>query len=216
MKKIILFTLVFITFCLNVFAAEVAEQPIVAVMDFGTHKGALTSDIKLVHAEKASCDYIIDRLLESNHFIVMDKEMIARQLQNENLNTVGLIDSDTAKRIGELLHVRYLIYGNVNDVSLSDTGAKIDASIGGGVAVSTVKSHIIARMMDVTTGDIVMAAKGEGKSKSTFVKVKSQPVGTIMIGTYKVTQDSVHNAIQKAAYATVDLLVERLYGKGKK
>ena len=215
MKRIIGITLVLISFCLHVFAVEIGDKPVVAVMDFGTHKGALTSDIKLVHAEKASCDYIIDRLMESDHFIVMDKELIAKQLKDENLNTVGLIDPDTAKRIGELLHARYLIYGNVNDVSLSETGTKVDMSIGGGVTVTTVKSHIIARMMDVTTGDIVMAAKGEGKSKSTFVKVKSQPVGTIMIGTCKVTQDSVHNAIQKAAYATVDVLVERLYGKGK-
>jgi hypothetical protein len=40
--------------------------------------------------------------MESDHFIVMDKELIAKQLKDENLNTVGLIDPDTAKRIGEL------------------------------------------------------------------------------------------------------------------
>ena len=215
MRKILLACFLVFSFSVTVYAAAVDAIPVVAALDFGTHQGALTSDIKLLEAENAACDYIIERLIESNRFVVMDRALIAQQLKNENLKTVGLIDPDTAKRIGTLLNAKYLIYGNVNDVSLSDTGTSIDMTIGGGVTVTTVKSHIIARMMDVTTGDIVMAAKGEGKSKSTYIKVKSKPVGTINFGTKKVTQDSVHNAIQKAAYATVDVLVDRLYGKKK-
>ena len=194
-------------------AAAVPGHVSVAVMDFGTHKGAATADISLANAEKASCDYVIERLVEDGHFDVMDKELVQEQIQAENLDTVGLVDPDTARRIGEILGVSYIVYGNVTDMSASDTGTQI---MGSGVDVHTVKCHIIARMMDVQTGDIVMAAKGEGSSKSSLTKVGTEEIGFFTIGSKRVSQVSVHNALQKAAYGAVDVLVQRLYGEGKK
>ena len=115
--------------------------------------------------------------------------------------------------LAAMLGVDYLIYGNVTDVSVSDTGTTIEGS--GGVTVGTTKAHIVLRMMDVSTGDILMAAKGEGKSKTSYVEVGSKNTGVITIGTYTVTYDSVHNAIQKSAADAVNVLVGRLYGEGK-
>jgi hypothetical protein len=37
----------------------------------------------------------------------------------------------------------------------------------------------------------------------------------VEVGNTKVTQDSVHNAIQQAAFQTVDVLIGRLYGNAK-
>lgn len=185
-------------------------------MDFGTHKGATTSDINLDAAEKASCEYVIERLVEDGRFEVMDRDMMQEKLDEEQLNTTGLIDPDTAKRIGSILGVRYIVYGNVTDMTASETGTSVMAS---GVKLLNVKSHIIARLMDVETGDIIMAAKGEGKSTSSLTKVGTERLGTITIGTKKVSQESVHNALQKAAYAATDTMLERIYrtgGKGKK
>ena len=185
------------------------EKPTVAVMDFGRHVGASTTDIILDNTEKTSSDYIIEALVESGRYDVVDKDMLAEKLAEANLKTTGIIDPDTAQRIGEILGVRYIIYGNVNDVTGSSTGLQIYSV---GADVNTVKAHIIARMMDVTTGDIVMAAKGEGKSKSSFVKAGKENIGYITVGTTQISQISVHNSIKKAAYAMVDKLTERLFG----
>lgn len=205
---------VLIYFLLNFSLAEAAvlptyERPAVAVMDFGKHVGAATTDITLDNTEKTSSDYIIEALVESGRYDVVDKDLLAEKLAKEGLNITGLIDPDTAKRIGEILGVRYIIYGNLNDVTGSSTGLDI-YYVGGNV--HTVKAHIIARMMDVTTGDIVMAAKGEGKSKSSIGKVGKENIGFITIGTARISQVSVHNSIKKAAYAMVDKLTERLFG----
>lgn len=213
MKKRVMALLLFllgISFSLR--AAPLDERIVVAVMDFGTHQGAVTSDINLTAAEKGSCDYIIERLVENGHFHVVDKEMMNERLEQEKLNVTGIIDPDTAKRIGEILGVRYIIYGNVVDMTASGTGTSILSS---GVALHNVKCHIIARMMDVEGGDIIMAAKGEGKSTSSLVKVGTEEMGTITIGTKRVSQVSVHNALKKAAFATVDKLEERLFEKKK-
>jgi len=193
-------------------AAELMDKPTVAVMDFGRHVGATTDDIVFENTDKTSSDYIIEALVESGKYDVVDKDLLAEKLMQENLNTKGIIDPDTARRIGEVLGVRYIIYGNVNDVTGSSTGVQIYDN---GADVYTVKAHIIARMMDVTTGDIVMAAKGEGKSKSSTAKVGTDRLGYITIGTAKISQVSVHNSIKKAAYDMVDKLTERLFGVRK-
>lgn len=203
LKRLILALFFAVLFSSQCFAAAISKDANVAVMDFGTRPGATPSEININNAEYASSEYIINGLVNKHCFNIMDKDMVMQQLKAENLTTVGLIDPDTAKRIGDLLHTRYIIYGNVTNVSISDTGTQILTNIGGGVNVCTVKAHVIARVMDVETGDILMAVKGDGKSKSSFVKLHAgnglTGMKVLKIGTVNVTMDSVHNAIAKAA-----------------
>ena len=251
MKKIILFALLLLLAISSAASAEkkpstagaslvgrVAEGASVAVTDFGIHEGAATSDIAILNVGKAAGSYVIERLVDSGHFNVMERESAQARFEEkalgiqgltqaenyyarvdkavlmDNEKLTGLIDPVTAQQIGQLLGASYLVYGNVNDVTVSDTGTSLGV---GGVTVGTTKAHVIVRMMDVSTGDIVMAAKGEGSSKTSYVKAGAPTIGYISIGTKKVTQDSVHNAVQKAAYQAIDIMVERLYGKaGKK
>lgn len=187
------------------FATNIEKNAAVAVMDFGTHPDAVPIDINIFNAGKAASEYVIDSLVKSQKFNVMDRFMVEDKIKAENLNTTGIIDSDTARRIGQILGAKYIIYGNVNDVTLSDVGTSVIATA---VTVCTVKSHLILRMMNVETGDIVCMAKGEGKSKS-----GKSSVILIEVGNSKVSQDSVHNALQKAAFQAVDILMDRLYGK---
>ena len=213
MKSIAAIFLIFFLITASVRAAEIPEGAKVAIMDFGTHPYAVTIDINILNAGKAAQEYILQRLFESKKMDIMDKDLFAEQLAAQNLNTTGLIYHDTAQKIGKILGVDYIIYGNVNDVTLSEIGTQVGI---GGVTVCTVKAHIIARVMNVETGEIVSAAKGEGKSKSSFVKVQGGEVLTVEVGKTKVTQDSVHNALQQAAFQTVDVLIGRLYGSAKK
>lgn len=212
MKKILsIIFIVTLAITSTVFAAKIEDNAQVAVMDFGTHPGAVTIDINIFNAGKTAHEYVLKRLFESQKLNIADRFLVEEKIKSENLNTTGLIDPDTALKLGKILGVKYIIYGNVNDVTLSDVGTQIGI---GGVTVCTVKSHIILRIMNVETGEIISAAKGEGKSKSSFVKVGSSDVAVIEVGRTKVTQDSVHNAIQKAAFQGADILIERLYNEG--
>lgn len=91
------------------------------------------------------------------------------------------------------------------NVSVSDTGAEVMGGFGAGLKINvcTVRAHIIARVMDVETGDILMAVRGEGASKSSFINIKAghtkENVKVLQLGTQNVTMDSVYNAIAKAA-----------------
>lgn len=196
-------------------ASPFNKESAIAIMDFGTRPGATTAEINIQNAEYTSSEYLISRFVEKQYFKVMDKDIVMGKLKSENLKTVGIIDPDTARKIGNILGVKYIVYGSVVNVSLSDVGTQILVS---GVTVCTVKARIIARVMDVETGEILMVTRGEGKSKSSFTKIQlgvaPVEVPVIAIGTTKVTMDSVHNAIQKAAFDTVDKMCETVGKSG--
>lgn len=205
------FVTLLIVFCLcEPASAEIVETSNIAVMDLGTHEGAVPFEINIFNAGKASSEYLIQRLFEVGKFNVMDRTLVEDKIRALNLNTTGLIDPDTAKKIGEILGADYLVYGNVNDVTLSETGGST-AGIGLDISKITVKAHLIVRVMEIETGRIIGAAKGEGKSSGAFVRIKGSPVAVFEIGRTKVTQDSVHNALQQAAFQTVDKLIKQLY-----
>ena len=207
MKKVLVIWLVIMSIGVSCFAAKIENNASVAVMDFGTHPGAVSIDINVFNAGKAASEYVIDSLIRSNKFSVMDREFVQDQIDAQNLNTTGIIDPETAQKIGKILNAKYIIYGNVNDVTLSEVGTSV---AGSGATVCTVQSHLILRIMNVETGEIISVAKGEGKSKSG----KGSAL-IIEVGNYKVTQESVHNAIKKAADQTVNILIDKLYGSKK-
>lgn len=214
--KIILNLLFFLCFTTTAFAAAiVSEGSSIAVMDFGTHPGATTGDVAILNAEGTTSEYIIAKLVESGKFVVKDKDYVQQKIKEMGIKTVGIIDPRQAQQLGELLGVQYIIYGNVNDISASENGTNVATplpNLGGNVTIHTVKCHIIARVLDVRSGFIVAAAKGEGKSRSSLTDLRAIQHG-IKIGTVTLTQASVHNAIQKAAYDTVSLLEAKMLGK---
>ena len=101
-----------------------------------------------------------------------------------------LIDADKAKQTCAILGVRYLIYGNVTDVSEENYGFQESS-----VKVYKVKARIISIIIDAKTGKILAAAKGEGKSEISSVKLDDK--FAITLGTKRVSQVSVHNALKK-------------------
>lgn len=206
MLKVFLAATFFFLMTFNSTTAKFQEMPTVAVMDFGKLSNA-SGGVNDNNVGLAVSDYIIEALIESGKFEVASREQIKEILAENDLDIAGIIPPSKARQIGKILGVRYIIYGNVNDVNSDTFTLEI---ISNGADVHTVKALIIARMMDVETGDIVTAARGEGKSKSSRVKVSAMNVGYISIGSAKVSEVSVHNAIKKAAYSMVDLLIKRL------
>lgn len=98
LKRLILALFFAVLFSSQCFAAAIAKDANVAVMDFGTRPGATPSEININNAEYASSEYIINGLVNKHCFNIMDKDMVMHRLQEKQLKTVGLIDPDTAKK----------------------------------------------------------------------------------------------------------------------
>lgn len=226
MKKIICLILILITCCAEAVGAAAQQNPFaieknssIVVMDLGVRPGAVPEVIDINGAGGTSCEYLITRLVTNDFFCVMDKDSVIPLLKKQGLRTEGLIDPDSAIRIGKLLNAKYLLYGNLTGVTVSDVSSTM---LFNGVTKCTVKAHVIARVMDIDTGRIIYAIKGNGKSQSAFTKIAVGPLYSpqiIKIGNVGITQDSVHNAVKNASYDAVDNLFVKLgllKGKSKK
>ena len=191
MKTLVLIFTALMTFSSITEAALIDKNAMIAVMDLGNHKSNAELDFDLVNAEKSASEYIIQGL--NKHDVnIIDKELIQDELKKKNLNTSSIIDPDTAKQIAEILNIDYIVYGNVVSVTLEEK--------------DKVTARIVARIMEAKTGKIIMAAKGMGKSESSLFTVRDD----------NANQENIHNALKKAAFQSVDILVERLYGNPNK
>lgn len=152
--------------------AGLKDYPNIAVVNF-SKKAAVSQDLTFDDASMVT-DYVIDALLDTEMFNVIEREQLRAITDEHSFNASGLIDLSTATQIGKLHGVRYLVYGSVVGLSLKDkvvgyTNAKV-----GGIdnTQHTVVANITARFIDVETGRIVLTARGEGASSSTMTEFK--------------------------------------------
>lgn len=205
----IIFIAIFLVLA-NVSCAEAENFPDklkVAVMDFGQHSGAMTSELSGDRLGEMVSEYIVQALSDSGKFLVVDKDLPAEKFMEAGVLTRGIIPPSAAKKIAEILNVRYLIYGNLDGVDSNTFTLKVYES---GGKFHTVHARVIMRMMDVTDGRIVCVAEGNGESKSSKVGVQND-VLKISVGRHSVSTDSVHSAIKKSAYSLVDEMVRSLW-----
>lgn len=198
MERIFLLIMVLVM-CLTSTSEAFSNKDNLAVMDFGSRPYATSAEVRTQDFGGAASDYLIHALLK-NGFGVVDKDIATDRLQILGISANGIVEPNAAKKIGEILGVRYILYGNV---SLSDITVEVeDDSYEGSVTLCTVKAHVIARIMDVQSGNVVMMFKGDGASKSTYVEAGKHG-NVIAVGSGRVTLDSVNNAIQKATLEIV-------------
>lgn len=183
------------------------NKPRVTVIDFGQLSGAMTGKLNTDKIGMMCVDYIIEALADSGKFFLVDREFVAEKLSGKKFNVSGNIPPSLIREIGEILGVDYLIIGNVFGVGGEQTVLEI---VSNGAKVNSVKACIIARMVDIRTGNIVAMAEGRGESKSSLVKVGKDNLGFITVGTKKVPQVSVHNSVKKATIPLVEEFVRAI------
>ena len=193
-------------------------------MPFSNHASVSTNadsgvqgQISLTDAGVAS-DYVLDALLDSDRFSIIEREQMQAIMSEHHLNLTGMVNPATAVQIGRLTGVKYILYGSVVGCSLKEKTIGYDNNTIGGIGNNqhTVIANVVARFIDVETGRIVLAARGKGESTSTYNEIKWKKLNTsydnysdtdgtnsfghtVKFGTKEVSQEQVHNAIAKAA-----------------
>lgn len=204
MKKICL--LICLLLMMNVPCALAKEPVPVAVMDFALPQGISSTELAVDGSYTGVGDFIIKELLTDKRFNLVDKALYSAQLVDENVRTVGIIDQESAKKIGRIMNVRYIIYGNVTELG-NDTNE--NGISGVGLDLHNVKAKVTLRMLDVQTGEILIAVSGEGKSESSNVKVGVNDDYGLQIGTNRVSSISAYNAIQKASVNVIEIFKKK-------
>ena len=155
-------------------AAAQTTRPTIAVLSFeyGTvqHWWSGTWDIG-----EGISDMIVDELVNDGSFRVIERKRLDAILAEQNFSNSERADpsAKTLAQIGKVLGVKYLVVGSVTKFGTeqsnkSFSGGGFGNAFGvGSVGTSKGKANvaITARIIDVTTGEIMVSAKGDGTSK---------------------------------------------------
>lgn len=152
-----------------------SSRPTVALLDFdfGTvqHWWSGNQDIG-----QGIADMIVDELVNDGSYRVIERKRLQAILAEQNFSNSERADpsAKTVAQLGKALGVKYLIVGSVTKFGTEESNKSVGGgAFGGGKfglgRVGTAKGKanvaITARMIDVTTGEIMASARGEGTSK---------------------------------------------------
>ena len=146
--------------------AHAADRPQVAVLDFDY--GTLDRWWGSYDIGKGIADQVVDGLVNDGSFRVIERKKLDAILAEQNFAASDRADPDAAKlaSMGKVLGVRYFVTGSITKYSNEKGGGGVRVK-GIGLGGSKAKSEVqlTARVIDTTTGEIKIGAKGKGESK---------------------------------------------------
>lgn len=107
-------------------------------------------------------------LVKDGSLKVMERSKLKKVLDEQVLSLSGAIDTTDAAKIGKLLGVSAVIIGSVTQFNVEESNIGI---LGLGIKTNTAKVEVNARMIDTSTGEVILAAKGLGEESRSGVKV---------------------------------------------
>ncbi len=140
--------------------ADAAGKKIrVAVMNFANNSTWTWWGDKL---GEAANDEFVTQLVNSGQFSVIERAQLQSILAEQGLGASGAVQANTAAKIGKLLGAQIIFTGSITAFSIKKTGGTI---AGFGASYTKAESKLDVRMIDVTTGEILLAATGAGNKK---------------------------------------------------
>ena len=194
MKKIILFSVIFICF----FLQNVLSQVTVALADFKNQTGTFYLD----SWEKSIPEFLKTELSSSKKIIVVERHQLEGVLKEQALSMTGLVDSSTAQKVGDLLGAQFIINGTINR---SSNWLRIDAKI---IRVSTgqVKSEAVRAKDDEHLNEMIQLLGNNIRnslagdvSRNDKIELKQYPTTYFLAATAGLT---IGAAIANSAFKT--------------
>ena len=167
---------------------------------------AVSADLTLDDTEIAT-GIIYAGMTNCPDFEILSRTDIDKVVQEHELAATGLIDMSTAPTFGKMLGAEYLLITNITGLS---SRKKIASVVGTGSKDYIVTARMAARIVEVESGRVVLAATSSATSSNKMFKVTG---GLIRIGMDEVDQGLADEAIEKATEALVDKLLANLEAK---
>ncbi len=115
-------------------------------------------------------DMLVTRLVKSGKFLVVERKELDKILQEQGLGQSGLVTPQSAAKVGKLLGVELMVTGSVSEFGRKNksVGGGIGRlAFGGRVSKKEARAVVDLRLVNTSTGEIIMAEKAEGKASST-------------------------------------------------
>ena len=153
----------FVVFCFQAMSQDLsALKKRIAVISFEDRSGYGHN------IGRGVADMLVTSLVESDKFIVIERAELDEILKEQGLGQTGLVTPQSAAKVGQLLGLQRMITGSITEFGSKQS--KVGGGIGGfnlGVSTTTARVVVDLRIVNVNTGEIVMAKSAEGEDSST-------------------------------------------------
>jgi curli biogenesis system outer membrane secretion channel CsgG len=143
-----------------------SKRAAVAVMDF--EYGTIDNWWGQYNIGKGMADQVVDALVNDGTFRVIERKKLDAVLAEQDFSASDRADPSAAKltKLGKVLGIRYIIAGSITKFGTEQKqqGGRIKG-IGIGLGKAKTEVALTARLIDTTTGEIMLSAKGLGESK---------------------------------------------------
>ena len=111
----------------------------------------------------AASDILVTELVKSGKFIVVERDRMAKLLEEQKLQSQGSIDSATAVKIGQFMGLEAIVVGSISQFGVKKEGSDY--------LITQSKQQVAEvavdlRLIDVQSGQIILADSGKGRAKS--------------------------------------------------
>ncbi len=113
----------------------------------------------------ASSSILISDLQSTGRFIIVERERLSSIIDEQKLSLTGMEDTSTAVSVGTLAGADAIITGSVTKFGVNITSSEV---IIGSSKVQTASAEVNVRLIDVSTGTVVLAQTGEGKAEKSY------------------------------------------------
>ena len=203
----------------SVCQAGLYDNPTVAVMPFqnkvpdrwggfGDHAGVATEELITLISDRPDVFQVYERI------------EFQGLVDEQSLGMTGLIAEDSAVEVGNMSGVEYKIFGALTNLSAKEDTLGLGNLLGGLVgSQASVVANVSIRVVEVSTGRVVLVGQGKGSSKRVSGGVASED-GVFMLGSTNVSDEMAFNAVSKAIKDAVNgkegIFTKMGVNKGKK
>jgi curli biogenesis system outer membrane secretion channel CsgG len=163
-------------------------------------------------------DVLVKELLKGSTYSIIERRALDQVLKEQNFSNSNRADAKTAAAIGRVLGVDAIIIGTVTQFGLDETavgvgsgtvGGRIGRALGAGKRVNTEAAvGMTARMVDTSTGEILTAASGSGKSSKVSLATSGSITGALDMTSSSFQDTILGEAVNEAAQAVAASLNE--------
>jgi curli biogenesis system outer membrane secretion channel CsgG len=179
---------------------------------------------------KGIADQIVDSLVGDGSFRVIERSKIDTILAEQDFAQSNRAAPDAAKlaKFGKMAGVRFVLAGSITQFQTSDRNFGAGKGVGGTVAKSMLgpigglsfrkvkhEVKLTARLIDTTTGEVLVSVTGDGQSKKGQGAAVDMGTGGSGTGaTFSMTSENyrasgIAEAQEKATLALVQAILEK-------
>lgn len=212
--KTVLSVLLLLIFTEAIFSSAIAAdglKKMVAVSRFENKTSCYTSE-EWYEIGDGLADQLIDSLVNSEAFIVLERQTLADVVGEQDLTTTGHFALSDSARMGELSSAQILVKGTVTEFDPGASGSSVAVGFGPakvGGKVRSIHVGMIVRLIDTSTGQVVASRRIEQKARSKKAKADLDIEG-VDFGSETFRKTPIGEAVQMAMNKAVEFIAAKL------